>query len=161
MVVCHWIPLCNVVLLQQMNKIELASYKSSFLHWNQYFILRCLLWLYYKRWCCQPKDVQSQRLHVHCHSAGLQKENEETRLGLESMVKIIDPSPLPIPDWQSKMLPGWVWGFKNYLKCWGKRMPCNGNEPKSVLWAHFTPRGWRVWEFLGLAALSTFRYVHL
>jgi hypothetical protein len=28
--------------------------------------------------------------------------------GLESMVKMIDPSPLPIPDRQSKMLPGWV-----------------------------------------------------
>jgi hypothetical protein len=40
-------------------------------------------------------------------------------LGLESMVKIIDPSPLPIPNQQSKMLPGWVWGFKNYLKCSG------------------------------------------
>jgi hypothetical protein len=32
------------------------------------------------------------------------------------MVKIIDPSPLPIPNWQSKMLPGRVWGFLNYLK---------------------------------------------
>ncbi len=27
------------------------------------------------------------------------------------MLKVNDPSPLPIPDWQSKMLPGWVWGF--------------------------------------------------
>jgi hypothetical protein len=47
---------------------------------------------------------------------GLSTKNEqELGLGLESMVKINDPSPLPIPDWQSKMLPGWVWGFKNYL----------------------------------------------
>jgi hypothetical protein len=43
---------------------------------------------------------------------GLSTKNEqELRLGLESIVKIIDPSPLLIPDRQSKMLPGWVWGF--------------------------------------------------
>jgi hypothetical protein len=40
-----------------------------------------------------------------------EKKTREVRLGLESMFRIIDPSPLPIPDWQSKMLPGWVWGF--------------------------------------------------
>ena len=50
---------------------------------------------------------------------GPKYEEEKTReagLGLESMFKIIDPSPLPIPDRQSKMLPGWVWGFKNSTK---------------------------------------------
>jgi hypothetical protein len=40
-----------------------------------------------------------------------EKKTREARLGLESMFRIIDPSPLPIPDRQSKMLPGWVWGF--------------------------------------------------
>ncbi len=60
------------------------------------------------------KDVQSQRLTVHCHSGGLSTKNEqELGLGLESMVKIIDP--LPIPNRQSKMLPGWVWGFKKAI----------------------------------------------
>jgi hypothetical protein len=52
------------------------------------------------------KDIGSQRLTVCCHSVGLSTKNEqELRLGLESMVKIIDPSPLPIPYQQSKMLP--------------------------------------------------------
>ncbi len=56
--------------------------------------------------CLQiTKDVRSQRLTVCCHSVGLSTKNEqELRLGLESMVKIIDPSPLPIPNQQSKML---------------------------------------------------------
>jgi hypothetical protein len=63
------------------------------------------------------KDVRSQRLTVCCHSVGLSTKNEqELGLGLESLVKINDPSPLLIPDRQSKMLPGWVWGLKNYLK---------------------------------------------
>jgi hypothetical protein len=62
------------------------------------------------------KDVQSQRLTVSCHSAGISTMNEqELRLGLESMGKIVDSSPLPIPNWQSKMLPGWVWGFLKSL----------------------------------------------
>jgi hypothetical protein len=30
--------------------------------------------------------------------------NKETRLDLESMFKIIDPSPFPFHDWKSKML---------------------------------------------------------
>ncbi len=34
-----------------------------------------------------------------------EKKTREARLGLESMLRIIDPSPLPIPDRQSKMLP--------------------------------------------------------
>ncbi len=34
------------------------------------------------------------------------KKTREARLGLESMFRIIDPSPLPIPDHQSR-----VWGF--------------------------------------------------
>jgi hypothetical protein len=57
--------------------------------------------------CLQiTKDVQSQRLTVCRHSVGLSTKNEqELGLGLESMVKIIDPPPLLIPDWQSKMLP--------------------------------------------------------
>jgi hypothetical protein len=57
--------------------------------------------------CLQiAKHVQSQRLTVCLHSVGLSTKNEqELRLGLESMVKIIDPSSLPIPNRQSKMLP--------------------------------------------------------
>jgi hypothetical protein len=35
-----------------------------------------------------------------------EKKTREARLGLESMFRIIDPSPLPIPDRQFKMLPG-------------------------------------------------------
>ncbi len=56
--------------------------------------------------CLQnTKDVWSQRLTVCHHSVGLSTKNEEElRLGLESMVKIIDPSPLLIPNRQSKML---------------------------------------------------------
>jgi hypothetical protein len=57
--------------------------------------------------CLQiTKDVQSQKLTVCRHSVGLSTKNEqELGLGLESMVKINHPSPLLIPDWQSKMLP--------------------------------------------------------
>jgi hypothetical protein len=43
--------------------------------------------------------------------------NKETRLGLESMFKIIDSSPDLIPDWQSKMLLGGFGDFERYLKC--------------------------------------------
>ncbi len=59
------------------------------------------------------KDVQSQRLTVRRHLAVLstKKENKRSKVGLESMIRIIDPSPLPILDRQSKMLPGWVWGY--------------------------------------------------
>ncbi len=54
------------------------------------------------------KNVRSQRLTVCRHSVGLSTKNEqEFGLGFESLVKINDPSPLWIPDWQSKMLP-WV-----------------------------------------------------
>jgi hypothetical protein len=53
------------------------------------------------------KDVHSQRLTVYCHSVGLSTKNEqELRLGMESMVKKMDPLPLTIPDRQSKMLGG-------------------------------------------------------
>ncbi len=62
-------------------------------------------------------DVQSQRLTVCHHSVDLSTKNEqELGLGLESMVEKNDPSPLPIPDWQSKLLPEWVWGFKKLSK---------------------------------------------
>ncbi len=56
--------------------------------------------------CLQiTKDVQSQRLTVHCHSVGLRTKNEqELGLGLESIVEIIDPSPLLISNRLSKML---------------------------------------------------------
>ncbi len=51
-------------------------------------------------------DIRSQRLAVCHHSVGLSTKNEqELRLDLESMVKIIDPSSLLIPDQQSKILP--------------------------------------------------------
>ncbi len=44
-------------------------------------------------WLVLTKDVQSQRLTVCCHSVGLSTKNEqELGLGLESMVKINDPS---------------------------------------------------------------------
>ena len=46
---------------------------------------------------------------------------------------------------------------KSYLKCWGERMWCNGNKPKRVLWAHFTPRGWRVQELFGLGSFVNFQ----
>jgi hypothetical protein len=62
------------------------------------------------------KDAQSQRLTVCCHLVGLStKKEQELGLGLESMVKMIDPSPLPIPDRKSKMFQ-WVWGFKKLSK---------------------------------------------
>ncbi len=69
--------------------------------------------------CLQvTKDVQSQRLTVHHHSVGLSTKNEkELRLGLEPMVKIIDPSPLLIPDQKSKMLPPLSSNIKHRSVC--------------------------------------------
>ncbi len=67
------------------------------------------------------------------------QECKQFSWGLESMAKIIDPSPLPIPDRQSKMLPGWVWGFKNYLKCWGhERVPLPWAEAICECFSHLT-----------------------
>ncbi len=42
MVVCHWIPLCNVVSMQQMNKIELAvlwNGAGKYIHTNLHFFV--------------------------------------------------------------------------------------------------------------------------
>ncbi len=85
-----------------------------------------------------PKDVWSQWLTVCRHSVGLStKSEQELGLGLESMVKMIDPSPLPIPDRQSKML-GWVWGLKKLsktLRSWEGAMAMSWSN----LWVLFTP----------------------
>jgi hypothetical protein len=84
--------------------------------------------------CLQiTKDVQSQRLTVHHHSVGLSTKNEqELGLGLESMVKVIDPSPLPIPNWQSKMLPPSSSNIKHCSVCSSFDCPielCESWEP--------------------------------
>ncbi len=87
------------------------------------------------------KDVQSQRLTVCCHSVGLSTKNEqELGLGFESLVKINDPSPLPIPDRQSKMLP-WVglgiWKLSKMLRPQEGAMAVSWSD----LWELFKPHG--------------------
>jgi hypothetical protein len=57
----------------------------------------CTEWHQYDRRLPLEKDVQSPRLPVGCHSVGLYTKNkQELRLGLESMPKIIDLSPLHV-----------------------------------------------------------------
>ncbi len=85
-----------------------------------------------------------------------EKKTREARLGLESMFRIIDPSPIPIPDRQSKMHPG---GFGDFLKstkkCRSKRMrgaaKCSFCESRSLCAACRLRSRSRCMRFGGLA----------
>ncbi len=64
------------------------------------------------------KEVRSQRLCVRHHSAGLSTKREQRiKIGFGINVKITDSSPLPIPDWQSKMLTPTTFNIKRRYLC--------------------------------------------
>ncbi len=59
MVVCHWIPLCNVVLMQQMIKIELAvlwNGDGKYIHTNLRFCVGINISYFDAYYDCFTKD---------------------------------------------------------------------------------------------------------
>ncbi len=59
MVVCHWVPLCNVVLMQQMNKIELAvlwNGAGKYIHTNLRFCVGIIISYFNAYYDCITKD---------------------------------------------------------------------------------------------------------
>jgi hypothetical protein len=64
-----------------------------------------------------PQKVFEARglLFVATQRTKMTKDRLRTEVGIGINGQITDSSPLPIPDRQSKMLQGWVWGFLSIL----------------------------------------------